>query len=226
MQKIPTLFVRDYEKIITGFEPISTSTNSDGSITMASKVTESKKGRFLATDQVTPGCEWVINGKGIATRKWDGMCCKIENGILYKRYDAKHGKTPPEGFIPTQDPDPITGHWPGWLQVDRAPENRWINEAYENMLMLKQVEVLEDGTYEAVGPKINGFKDHASFSAYGWGGHVLIKHGTHIFMTEPRDFEGLKKWFAESDDLMEGIVWHHPDGRMCKIKRSDFGLKW
>ena len=25
---------------------------------------------------------------------------------------------------------------------------------------------------------------------------------------------------------IEGIVWHHPDGRMAKIKRRDFGLSW
>ena len=26
--------------------------------------------------------------------------------------------------------------------------------------------------------------------------------------------------------VVEGIVWHHPDGRMVKIKRKDFGFKW
>ena len=25
---------------------------------------------------------------------------------------------------------------------------------------------------------------------------------------------------------IEGIVWHHPDGRMVKIKARDFGLPW
>jgi hypothetical protein len=25
---------------------------------------------------------------------------------------------------------------------------------------------------------------------------------------------------------IEGIVWHHPDGRMVKIKKKDFGYKW
>lgn len=27
-----------------------------------------------------------------------------------------------------------------------------------------------------------------------------------------------------SDRDTEGIVWHHPDGRMCKIKKRDLGL--
>ena len=25
---------------------------------------------------------------------------------------------------------------------------------------------------------------------------------------------------------IEGIVWHHPDGRMAKIKARDFGIQW
>ena len=40
---------------------------------------------------VTPGMEWVSEGKGIATVKYDGSCCAIINGRFYKRYDAKHG---------------------------------------------------------------------------------------------------------------------------------------
>jgi hypothetical protein len=29
-----------------------------------------------------------------------------------------------------------------------------------------------------------------------------------------------------SRPYMEGVVWYHEDGRMVKIKRRDFGLKW
>ena len=36
---------------------------------------------------------------------------------------------------------------------------------------------------------------------------------------------GLKKFF-EVNKFLEGVVWHHPDGRMVKIKRKDFGYKW
>ena len=34
------------------------------------------------------------------------------------------------------------------------------------------------------------------------------------------DFEGLRQWL--NDHTFEGIVWHHPDGRMAKIKKRDF----
>lgn len=64
--------------------------------------------------KVHPGMEWVLEGEGIATVKYDGSCCAIIDGEYYKRYDCKKDKIPPEGFIPCCEPDSITGHWPGW----------------------------------------------------------------------------------------------------------------
>lgn len=169
-------------------------------------------GDRLVRNEVTPGAEWVINGDGKATRKLDGTCCKVEEGILYKRYDAKHGKTPPLGFIPAQDPDPVTGHWPGWLKVGDGPEDKWFREGYADIYP----EFVQDGaTYELVGPKINGNKEGMEY-------HTLFKHGA-FEMDAPRTFDGLKAWFVDQD--IEGIVWHHPDGRMVKIKKKDFGYK-
>lgn len=164
-------------------------------------------------DEIVPGAEWVIAGEGYATRKWDGTCVMIQDGVLYKRYDAKRGKTPPEGFIPAQDPDPKTGHWPGWLKVGDSNADRRHREGYLN---LPSHEVWPDGTYELCGPKIGGNPE-------GFEKHELIKHGIHEHEDCPRSFEALKTWFVSKD--IEGIVWHHPDGRMVKIKKSDFGLK-
>lgn len=36
------------------------------------------------SDKVTPGCEWVLAGEGVATIKIDGACCAVINGELYK----------------------------------------------------------------------------------------------------------------------------------------------
>lgn len=52
------------------------------------------------TDQVIPGMEWVLRGEGTATIKWDGSCCAIIDGKLYRRFDAKEGRRIPEGAIP------------------------------------------------------------------------------------------------------------------------------
>jgi hypothetical protein len=103
-------------------------------------------GDRLVRNEVVPGAEWVINGEGVATRKWDGTCCMIKDGELYKRYDAKQGKTPPQGFIPAQEPDTVTGHWPGWLKVGDGKEDRWHREAFEYTNTLAAG--LPDGTYE------------------------------------------------------------------------------
>ena len=75
-------------------------------------------GDHLVRDEVVPGAEWVLAGEGVATRKWDGTACKIADGLLYKRFDAKAGKEPPLDFEPAQpEPDPVSGHWPGWVPV-------------------------------------------------------------------------------------------------------------
>lgn len=77
---------------------------------------------------------------------------------------------------------------------------------------------LKDGTYELVGPKLQG-------NPYGYTDHKLIRHGVEKFGIEPpRDFDKLSLWFAVNG--VEGIVWHHSDGRMVKLKRTDFGFQW
>lgn len=167
-------------------------------------------------DEVVQGCEWVLNGEGVATRKYDGTCCKIEGGKIFKRYDAKNGKTPPPGFIPAQDPDPKTGHWPGWVEVSEDdPADKYHVEAFKKMIQASKkfnVPVI-DGTYELCGPKINGNPE--SFDM-----HILVPHGDAKLVDVPRAFEGIKSYLK--DRKIEGIVWHHPDGRMCKIKKKDF----
>lgn len=179
-------------------------------------------GDRLVRNEVTPGAEWVINGEGVATRKFDGTCCLIKDGKLFKRYDVKKGKTAPPDFIPAQDPDEVTGHWPGWRPVGDGPEDRWHREAFELGFALvcyefeKEILPLQDGTYELVGPNVQGNPERASH-------HFLIRHGAAVLHTAPREFTSLKAWLIDSN--IEGIVWHHPDGRMVKIKKKDFGFK-
>lgn len=170
-------------------------------------------GDRLVRNEVVPGAEWVVAGEGIATRKYDGTCCMVRDGKLYKRYDAKQGKTPPAGFEPAQDCDPVTGHMPGWIAVGVGPEDRWFREAFGPY---EAHPVAPDGTYELIGPKINNNPER-------YENHTLITHGFEQFLDCPRDFDGIRA-FLESHDI-EGIVWHHLDGRMVKIKGKDFGIK-
>lgn len=170
--------------------------------------------RSRVTGEVNPVCRWVVDGEGVATRKYDGTACRIVNGELWVRFDAKHGKTPPVNFDPAQDaPDEETGHWPGWVPAGLNPQYQWQRKAFE---FAKESAMVDgDGTYEACGPHFQGNPEH-------WLVDTLIRHGTTVLQS-PRTFEGLQEWFGGQD--IEGVVWHHPDGRMAKIKVKDFGMK-
>lgn len=171
------------------------------------------EGDRLVRDEIVPGAEWVVAGEGVATVKWDGTCCLVRDGKLYRRYDAKKGKTPPPGWEAAQEPDPVTGHHPGWLLVGDGPDDKWHREAFDNA-----VQPILNSTYELIGPKIQG-------NPYKLEAHSLVRHGAEQIQIAPRTFDQLRSFFGYMD-LLEGVVWHHPDGRMVKIKRKDFGLPW
>ena len=185
MKKIPTLF----ERIFENHEKVGILPN------------------------ITPGMEWVLEGKGTATVKYDGSCCAIIGGKFYKRYDAKRGKQAPVGAIPCCEPDPITGHHPHWLEIKRDnPADQWFCQAFDET---PKNEITE-GTYEAVGLHFNGNK-------YNLDKDILIKHGEDVIEVE-RTFDGIKKYLEEHN--IEGIVFWKDGEPKCKIKRSDFGFKW
>lgn len=173
-------------------------------------------GDRLIRDEVVPGAEWVLAGEGLATRKFDGSCCMVKGGELYKRYDAKNGKPLPEGFIPEQDPDPITRHHPGWLKVGEVPEDMWFRAAWANVFQHNGGVAPPDSTYEAVGPHFQGNPER-----FEWD--TLVRHGVERLPYFHRDFLGMRSYLESLD--IEGIVFHHPDGRMAKVKKKDFGLK-
>lgn len=196
MKKIPTLFEREYANHkVVGIKP-----------------------------NVTPGMEWVLEGKGVATVKFDGSCCAIISGEFYKRYDAKKGKKPPEGAIPCCEPDAITGHHPHWVKVDENnPADKWFVVAHNNYLgernecgVLCNSYGLHDGTYEAIGIHFQG-------NPHGLDCDILVKHGQEVVKVE-RSFEGIKEWLRTHNE--EGLVFWEDGEPICKIKRSDFGFGW
>lgn len=156
-------------------------------------------------NRVHPGCEWVLNGEGVATRKYDGTCTrKTSDGQWWTRREIKPGGETPPGFV-LEDYDEVTGKTVGWEPAEQSGFWKFIQEAIDGDE--------EPGTYELCGPKINGNPEHLTR-------HELIAHGAEVYPQAPRDFEGLREWLAQYD--IEGIVWHHPDGRMVKLKNRDF----
>jgi hypothetical protein len=174
----------------------------------------------LVRNEIAPGCGWVLDGEGVATEKIDGTCCLIRNGRLYKRYEWKPGKTPPADFEPAQEPDEVTGAIPGWVPVGDGPDDRWHREACRSHRVLHGANPL-DGTYELIGPKVQG-------NPYGCSVHVLIAHGSLMAFDVPSDFDGLREYLRTRD--IEGIVWWRdigdPDCDKVKLKRRDFNLPW
>lgn len=180
MKKIPTVFERDWEG-----------------------------DRSRVVDKVHSGCEWVLAGEGVATRKLDGTCCMVRANKLYKRRELRNGEIAPAGFEQV-DHDDETGKTVGWVPVGGGPDDRWHREAFA-------LAPLPDGTYELLGPKIQGNPEK-------FGTHALVNHaGSDRLSDAPRSFGGLKDYLVGKD--IEGIVFHHPDGRMAKIKLRDFGLR-
>lgn len=176
MRKIPTIFERDWEG-----------------------------DRSRVVDAHHTGCEWVFAGEGVATRKFDGTCCLVKGGKLFKRYETK--KSPPPDFVEVGF-DETTGKRVGWRPVGDGPEDKWHREAFGGGL--------QDGTYELIGPKVQKNPEMCPE-------HCLVLHGSAAFDDVPTRYDELRAWLIDVD--VEGIVWHHPDGRMAKIKKRDFGLK-
>ena len=89
MRKIPTLFVRD------------------------------EQDRRYVTAEVSPGCEWVLEGEGVPTRKYDGTCVMYDGERWWARREVKPGKTSPP-FWRHVDSDTTTGKSVGWEPVEQS----------------------------------------------------------------------------------------------------------
>lgn len=169
--------------------------------------------RRYVTEHVTPGCEWVLAGEGHATRKYDGTCVMLdEHGNWWARREVKPGKIPPPSFV-TAECDATTGKTVGWEPVGQSAFAKWHAEA-----LAGSWEALTPGTYELVGPKVNGNPERRA-------SHDLIRHEeAEVFAFDDRSFTELRRilLFLAEKYGYEGVVFHHQDGRMVKLKARDF----
>ncbi len=206
MRKIPTLFRRDPEDM------------------------------RRVTSEVHPDCQWVLDGEGVATRKYDGTCVGFFpavrgevrvhatvgshevnepgdlTGAWLARREVKPGKTPPAGFIAEQT-DEATGKTVGWEPVGQSSFAKVFDQAVADPGANPYF-----GTYELCGPKVNSNPEH-------FAEHRLIRHtDAEVLNLPPRlDFRTCERAVTDlAEHGYEGIVWHHPDGRMAKLKGRDF----
>lgn len=132
----------------------------------------------------------------------------MRDGKLYKRRELRPNEPTPARFE-LADTDPVTGKRFGWMPIDDL--DRWHIEAWVSDPNLP------DGTYELVGPKILGHPEKVDR-------HELVPHASLTLPHEvPRNIGGLIAYLTARD--MEGIVRHHPDGRMAKFKTKDLGVE-
>ncbi|MCI3277586.1 RNA ligase 1 family protein [Streptomyces cylindrosporus] len=173
--------------------------------------------RVLPT--VTPGCEWVLAGQGRPTRKLDGTCVMYdEHGAWWARREVKPGKTIPPGFVTVQH-DENTSKLVGWEPIVQSSFAKYHAEALDAAETTHNAaEPWIVGTYELIGPNINGNPER-------YDRHWLVAHTyTETLRVDELTFDGIRdsvlRWHRIGH--IEGIVWHHPDGRMVKIKARDF----
>lgn len=170
----------------------------------------SEADRRFVTPEINPGCEWVFaDPVAVPTRKYDGTCVMLDSGgKWWARREVKAGKPFPAEFQESEH-DEVTGKSVGWEPMEQSGFARWHAEA-----LASHPGGLDPGTYELAGPRINGNPE-------GYGVHQLVAHAT------AQEIPGVPTGFADLAAFMsalpyEGIVWHHPDGRMAKLKRRDF----
>lgn len=153
------------------------------------------------------------------TPKWDGTCVRLsEDGNWFARREVKPGKAIPEDFQEI-DFDKITGKRQGWVPITDEANFRWHNEAIGRALDMRP------GTYELVGPHING-------NPHKFEQDIFVTHGAGRL--HPFNF-----WFNEDGTVnmdqiasdmkwcpYEGWVFWTEAGPVAKLKRRDFELSW
>ena len=102
--------------------------------------------------------------------------------------------------------------------------DRWAFEAFDRLAVNGAA---PDGIYELIGPKIQGNLHRNPHHELVRVVPVSSNLAVHEFnMGLARSFEGFRTMFQADGFKWEGFVFHHPDGRMAKIKRRDYGLSW
>ncbi len=179
-----------------------------------------KKGEYVVTDKIAEGMEWVFEDASVlATEKIHGTCCAvaIENGVAVSLWNRANR-----------------------INFIGGTPSKALTEGVNNALA-KERFAMEDGVQwgELIGPRIQ--KNDYALQEHEWlpfetyvKKHLAYK-SWHKY---PKTYENIRDWFFKSIEeggifslLMrrkgitqkpEGIVFHHPDGRMAKLRLDMF----
>lgn len=161
-------------------------------------------------------CAWVFAGEGKPTRKYDGTCVRFDGERWWARREVRPGRPEPAGFELVGE-DARTGRRVGWEPAEGTGFHRYLVEAAVSAATGGDGAGRRPGTYELCGPKINGNPER-------YAGHRLVRHAdAEPIEVESLTWEGIRAAVLAAEAYgVEGIVWHHDDGRMAKIKARDF----
>lgn len=166
----------------------------------------------LVTREVNPDAAWIFADNAVPTVKKDGTnvrvtilngkCIAVEKRRNPTREEKANGAEP--GYVLASADDPQDKHIVA--AVDATDFSGWYDGQW---------------SCEALGPKIQGGVESDTPCLY-----PFIFEAQWIQEEIPLTYDAIKAYLETHE--IEGIVWHEQSnlGRMCKIKRRDFGLKW
>jgi hypothetical protein len=175
------------------------------------------KGNRKVTD--TPIIDMNILRNAVATEKLDGMNVRVtvRLGIAVRLEKRRNPNKAQKDMGITEpwyvDADPV------------SPSDKHLFSALENT----NLSDIPDGEHsaEALGPKIQGNPLNLDKNTIFFFS-IPAEREKITFSDVPLSFEELGEWLKSKasiigNGLIEGIVWHLPDGDMLKIKAKDFG---
>lgn len=148
---------------------------------------------------VREGCEWVLAGEGVARRQYDGIVALFDPAAPHLE---EGGEPELHGWFVEETATDLV---PAWRSRFAAP----MLAAARNLPVSNPP---TPGTHELIGPGIRRNAERVPRN-------VLIAHRDADLVDAPRDFEGLRRWLLARQ--YKGVVFHHPDGRMAKLRRRD-----
>lgn len=181
---------------------------------------------YLVTPTTDPDLEWVFNTPGVkAVDKLDGtnVCVHIHNQRIVAADNRKTRKF--DGHVQTRG-----DAWNGMLLegLSHAIQRKWLSP---------NTNTNTSAIYgELIGPKINGNRHQLTHHLFVPFDYLAKSCHWKSFVqnTHPKTFEAISEWFKDHLPSLfnqrmklppipaEGVVFHHPDGRMAKLRRDMF----
>lgn len=174
---------------------------------------------YTVTKKIDKDCEWVFEDGVRAVDKLDGtnICISIREGNIDRIFNRTTEKF-----------------------IMNIKQTRWEGACMEGIAKAIQrswLDGMEDGEYygELIGEIFNGNKHKIQGHLFVPFNYLKDKCHWHSWVKNkyPKDFNSISEWFKELPSLFnlrlklpeiktEGLVFHHPDGRMAKLRRDMF----